>query len=558
MSELKHECGKDVIPASLIRLGYPRPTLRETGAKYVYPSTGRLLVSRRFDALFESPPIEVKVQEIPERHLEQFTSAPWRGAVQPVWLTMRIPADAAPGLYQGKLIVHSAGAPIDVPVSLEVHDYQLPDPRNFQTSVGFLEFPEGLADYYKVPLWSDKHWALITKSLAALARIGNQVLFVPLICRTHLRNRETMVRWVKGQNGYRYDFSLLERYLDTALKVGNRPRVVCLQVWDYHVGSAGRRYKLGTGRYGQSEVFQQQPVPVSVLDPESGTVTEMEGPRYTDPVAEAFWKPVAEEVQRVLTKRGLQEAVMLGTCGDYVPVKETVVLWNKLLPGAPWVTMAHGSQATIYAQPVGYATSVFGAHSVDPARERKYGWQRPDMTAYFPRYADNQAVMGLAYERTFFEFGLLCGLRGAGRQTLDDFADYRTRRHGAPNCSWGSLTHGPAWLAPGTDGPISTERFQMGLEGIQECEARIFIEKALTDEVRKAKLGKELAQRCQAILDERTRCVAWGNEQNTNQMLHCYLPSGPLGSDWYAGGSQWQERSRKLYAAAAEVARALE
>ena len=109
-------------------------------------------------------------------------------------------------------------------------------------------------------------------------------------------------------------------------------------------------------------------------------------------------------------------------------------------------------------------------------------------------------------------------------------------------------------MAPGPEGPVSTERYEMGLEGVQECEARIFIEKALTDEKLRAKLGDKFAAECQAVLDERTRCVAWGNEQNTNGMLHSYLPYGPLGSDWYACGSSWQERSAKLYAAAAEAA----
>ncbi len=99
---------------------------------------------------------------------------------------------------------------------------------------------------------------------------------------------------------------------------------------------------------------------------------------------------------------------------------------------------------------------------------------------------------------------------------------------------------------------MATIRYEMGREGVQECEARIFIEKALVDEALRAKLGPKLAERCQAILDERSRCISWADEKNTNGKPHCYLPVGPLGGDWYAG-SGWRDRTAKLYSAAAAV-----
>lgn len=548
LTALRHADGGPPIPRDRLLLRFPRPGPREARAKYPFAteSEGRRPVLPRFDALLPSPPDEVPIDEV---------GFGVTGAVQPVWLTVRVPADAAAGRYTGTLIVEAQGLPAtEVPVTLEVHDFRLPDPADFQTSVGFLQMPESLADYYQVPLWSEAHWRMIRESLRLLALTGNQVLYLPLIAGTHFGNQETLVRWIREGEGYRHDFSLMERYLDTALAAGLRPRIVCLQVWDYHIGSAGRDHRIGTGRYGQSEVFEARPVPVSLLDPDGGAVTRLAGPAYTAPEAKAFWQPVAEGVRRRLAERGLEKTLMLGLCGDYLPIRQTVDLWRALLPEAAWVTMGHGTVPTIFNAPVGYATVVFGANFVDPALERKQGWERPRHVAYFPRYAENRGVMGLAYERTFFEFGLLCGLRGAGRQVLDDFRDPDARRR-TPDCNWGSLTPGLAWLAPGPEGPVSSVRFEMGVEGIQECEARIFIEQALADEALAARLDPALVRRARAILDERTRCVAWSNEQNTNQVLHSYLPTGPLGSDWYAG-SDWQSRSDHLYRAAAEIARA--
>jgi hypothetical protein len=77
----------------------------------------------------------------------------------------------------------------------------------------------------------------------------------------------------------------------------------------------------------------------------------------------------------------------------------------------------------------------------------------------------------------------------------------------------------------------------MGMrEGLQECEARIFVEKALVEQ----KVTGELAQRCQDLLDRRTHFC---------RILHSN-PS-PLQA---TVGEGWQKRSWDLFRLAAEVA----
>jgi hypothetical protein len=76
-------------------------------------------------------------------------------------------------------------------------------------------------------------------------------------------------------------------------------------------------------------------------------------------------------------------------------------------------------------------------------------------------------------------------MHGIGRQALDDFANLRRNQ-----TNWGSLTLAPPWLAAGEGGPITSVRFEMGRESIQECEARIFLEQALLDEAAAALQGR--------------------------------------------------------------------
>ena len=558
VTELKHRDGKGSISASLIEMRYPRPTRREHAPpKLVYDTRGRYGTrgppSLRFDALYEEPLAEVPVQEISERYLEERSSLPWRGAVQPVWLKVHIPADAPTGQYDGRLTITLDGSPsITVPVELNVQAFCLPNPVDYQTWVDFVHSPGHLALYYEVPAWSKKHWQYIDRSLKLLAEVGNKNLYIPIICRSALFNgNETMVRWIREPEGLRCELSLVERFLDLALERGLKPRAICLQVWDYHIGREPN-WKIGTGGYGQLTINEQQPVPVALLDPETGRVEEMTGPRYSDAQAEDFWKPVAEGLREIISKRGLEDAMMLGMAGDYVPSKETVQLWNRLLPGAAWATMAHGGTDALYGVPVGYSARVlFGCYPIDPAVHRNYGWQLPQVITFFSRYGHAGAdFFQVAGDRLAFEFGLCMGMRGAGWLNLDVFSMRRDRISAPHRGSVGLPSH---WLAPGPAGPLSTVSFEMGREGIQECEARIYIEQALTDDARKAELGEALATRAQAILDERTRRVCWAQEKNFNNAPYTYLPGGPLGLDWYAG-ADWETQAAELFRVAGEIA----
>jgi hypothetical protein len=77
-------------------------------------------------------------------------------------------------------------------------------------------------------------------------------------------------------------------------------------------------------------------------------------------------------------------------------------------------------------------------------------------------------------------------------------------------------------------------------EGLQDSEARIFIERSLLDEAQRATLGDGLARRAQQMLDERTRVLA--NRHRTEPWFFC---------DGY------YERSGRLLGMAAEVTEAL-
>ena len=134
---------------------------------------------------------------------------------------------------------------------------------------------------------------------------------------------------------------------------------------------------------------------------------------------------------------------------------------------------------------------------------------------------------------------------------------------------------------------MATARFENLREGVQECEARIVIERALLDSAATEQLGDRLAQQCQDLLNERQRAMwktIWSNEEDLNS-LDVISARHPIEAIWHAltkekgkdlpdywdsaarrirsdeeakgrvwfAASGWQARNQRLFALAGQV-----
>jgi hypothetical protein len=98
-----------------------------------------------------------------------------------------------------------------------------------------------------------------------------------------------------------------------------------------------------------------------------------------------------------------------------------------------------------------------------------------------------------------------------------------------------------AFTAPGPDGPITTTRLEMYVEGMQVREALGFLLKALAEK----KLDAALAGKCTEYLNARAAAN---------------LPVQPKSYNLEVGMpymANWQEQEDKLFALCAEAARAM-
>jgi len=569
-SGLARQDGAGAIPGSAVQVRYALPTVH--GPAYVFPGQGSAF---RCEALDETPPAEaeVRIANILPTWTERVALS---GAVVAVWVTVEVPPEAAAGRYAGTLTVTlPGGAPVSVPVELQVCPWRVPEPSQYHVFVDVVQSPESVALRYDVPLWSDEHFALMARSLKLLGQIGNKVCYIPLICDTNHGNDESMVRWIKQPDGtYAHDFSIVDRYLDLVTEYQGRPSVVCVYVWDTYLegGLSGRH----PGGEEIVQVRQEQMLNgplVSTMD-EAGNVVKEALPRYSDAQSRALWEPMLKELHRRLEARGLADAMMWGYATDHLPAPEVVAHFQAILPQVLWVCCAHDAFKTMQIKhvPVGLAigpyawrTALFG---VDPSLRRMHGWRGENLVCHFPRRLWDR-FCPTTY-RFIGEMNATGMRRGFARLGGDFFAvgtDKRGRRRGTlqgrfPKTSWRQLNILTSLLEPGQEGPVATARFEMLREGLQECEARVFIQEALLDEGQRTLLGEELAVRVQKLLDERTRNVfravstLWAKAGSAARC--CYSGTSwwnwppIIGSHWFAS-SDWQAWTARLYEAAAEV-----
>jgi hypothetical protein len=444
------------------------------------------------------------------------------GTARPFWLRVTVPKDAAPGTYAGKVEVLEAGKAVaTLPVELEVVDWAMPDRSAWQTYVGCEENPYAVARQYGVKLWSPEHFRLLEASFRQLARVGGQWLNVPILARGEFGNGEdSMVRWVRAPDGgWTFDFAVLDKYLTLASKQLGRIRVVQFVV-EHGMkpsavglapgGGAGPQVPLGDKAGGRGGLL---------------AVGETAGP-----AAKKAWAAFGAAVYARMKNRGLEKAMYWGAPweGEAEPTLKTILA--EAVPAVFWTAGPHEMMYNgTYAKDEKFYRLVTDIRYQGgwPSFREDEGWRSKTPHLLNPRaggtgYAMHTTSYPFAY-RVMVDRALAKGWSGFGRVGADDWA--ATHYDGMAIPRW--LTGMPVLfvLWPGPDGATSSARFEALIEGVQEAEARIFLEKG---GAAKATLARHF--------QETNICQGNSIIHSIEQYDHA-----------------WQARSRRLLTAAAEA-----
>jgi hypothetical protein len=547
--DLKADGGTGVIPAARITVRYALPG--EPTPKNTH------VPSARFDALLDEPPVETPTRVVPTKNLYNAPRKP-AGAMLPIWVTVHVPSDAAAGTYRGRLTVQAQGLPAtEVPLSIRVHPWTMPEPRNYTCRNNIWQSHESSALYYGVPLWSDRHFELMGQVLEKTKAMGNGFCLLHLIKGAyHQGNSQSMVRWIrksevggrKSENGevtpatFTYDFSIFDRYLDLYERTLGKPNVLLLTVYHPYVVAKDKEGAMPGAK-------------VTLLDKKTGLTEDMPVPDYGTPASVAFWKPVLDEAFQRISKRGWMDAVVVGTSSDNGPrTPEVYNMLAEIWPECRLMFSGHprpGSFKTSTQKilPVTCGEQVWAAGTL----RKQYPWP---MVAAPARgtFSFSRAGAGmchlqqdetLAAYRANPEMCLQSSQSGIGRVGADFWAIAVTNRpgfsialsgdHGAHIGPSASITH---FTAPGPKGPLTTTRLEMYVEGMQVREALAFLLAAVAEK----KIDAELSTRCASYLLARATHNLPFQPKSYN--LEVGMPYEP----------DWQAREEQLFVLCGEVA----
>lgn len=156
-----------------------------------------------------------------------------------VWVEIEIPGDAAPGDFPVEVALHASLYDEDEHVdaraqlTLTVIDYAMPAPKDYSFYLDLWQHSSNIARQHDVPLFSDAHFAVLSKYAKSLADLGQKAVTVIASdrpwsgqdCQKDISFggnlfEYSMVRITKNCEVYEFDFSVMQRYIDVCTDAG--------------------------------------------------------------------------------------------------------------------------------------------------------------------------------------------------------------------------------------------------------------------------------------------------------------------------------------------------
>ncbi len=156
--------------------------------------------------------------------------------VRPVWVTIDVPADVAPGIYQGNFFIEVKGKRMfDFPVQLTVHHLTLPSPSEWSFHLDLWQNPFAVARYYGLEPWSEEHWSVLPPYLEMLAAAGQKCITTSILHKPWGGQTydpfDSMIDWVHhGDGSWSYDYTIFDRWVQLAMDAGITRQINCYSV----------------------------------------------------------------------------------------------------------------------------------------------------------------------------------------------------------------------------------------------------------------------------------------------------------------------------------------
>ncbi|MBX3239424.1 MAG: DUF4091 domain-containing protein [Chitinophagaceae bacterium] len=154
-----------------------------------------------------------------------------KNTTQPVWLSIRVPADAKGGNYKATVAVN-AGEKYELQVALTVIDRTLPAPKDWTFRLDYWQHPAAIARVHDLPLWSDAHFEKMREYYTMLANAGQKIITAGIVDEPWghqtYDDYPSLIRWTKKRDGnWSFDYSLFDKYIAFVMSCGISERINC-------------------------------------------------------------------------------------------------------------------------------------------------------------------------------------------------------------------------------------------------------------------------------------------------------------------------------------------
>jgi len=232
--------------------------------------------------------------EIPDPLLDQSTIDIKADSTQPVWITVRVPKDAPPGLYRGKAAVVAGDARAELPVELTVDRFTLPDERHLLVTNWFNT--SNIAKAHKLEIHSEAFWKMLERYARNMAEHRQNVVYTPW----------SLVEVSRQPDGkLSFDYGRFDRFVEIFEKAGAADRIELTHVAHF-----------GKGGWGGKEI---------VLG--GITATDRKTGKHVTLSAEEGLLPLLADLQRHLDERGWLDKSMIHVADE--PSINNIRSWHK-------------------------------------------------------------------------------------------------------------------------------------------------------------------------------------------------------------------------------------
>lgn len=155
------------------------------------------------------------------------------GNCQQVWVTVDVPADAVPGIYEGSLMLKGKGmAAMKLPVSLEVTDRVLPEPKDWKFHLDLWQNPYSVARVEGVELWSEEHFEKMRPVMQMLADAGQKVITATILDRPWNSQTEDpygsmVTKTLKKDGSWEYGYEVFDKWVEFMMSLGIDKQINC-------------------------------------------------------------------------------------------------------------------------------------------------------------------------------------------------------------------------------------------------------------------------------------------------------------------------------------------